>query len=39
MKRLTQVYGIEILKQLILDEDASELKKIGDRSPRGRLTF
>lgn len=28
MKRLTQVYSIEILKQLILDDDASELKKI-----------
>ena len=28
MKRLTQVYGIEILKQLILDEDNSELKKL-----------
>ena len=28
MKRLTQVYGIEILKQLILDEDASALKKL-----------
>ena len=28
MKRLTQVYGIEILKQLILDEDSSELKKL-----------
>ena len=27
MKRLTQVYGIEILKQLILDEDDSTLKK------------
>ena len=28
MKRLTQVYGIEILKQLILNEDSSELKKL-----------
>lgn len=28
MKRLTQVYGIEILKQLILDEDDSEFKKL-----------
>ena len=28
MKRLTQVYGIEILKQLILDEDSSTLKKL-----------
>ncbi len=28
MKRLTQVYGIEILKQLILDEDDSILKKV-----------
>ena len=28
MKRLTQVYSVEILKQLILDEDASALKKI-----------
>ena len=28
MKRLTQVYGLEILKQLILDEDSGELKKI-----------
>ena len=28
MKRLTQVYGIEILKQLILDENSSELKKL-----------
>lgn len=28
MKRLTQVYGIEILKQLILDKDSSELKKL-----------
>ena len=28
MKRLTQIYSVEILKQLILDEDASELKKI-----------
>ena len=28
MKRLTQAYGIEILKQLILDEDSSALKKI-----------
>ena len=27
MKRLTQVYGIEILKQVILDEDDSTLKK------------
>ena len=31
MKRLTQVYGIEILKQLILDEDDSTLKKLGRR--------
>ncbi len=28
MKRLTQVYGIELLKQIILDEDSTELKKI-----------
>ena len=28
MKRLTQVYSIEIIKQLILDEDASEFKKL-----------
>lgn len=28
MKQLTRVYGIEILKQLILDEDDSELKKL-----------
>ena len=28
MKRLTQVYGIELIKQIILDEDASEVKKI-----------
>ena len=28
MKRLTQVYGIEILKQLILDEDSSAFKKL-----------
>ena len=28
MKRLTQVYGVEILKQLILDEDDSTLKKV-----------
>ena len=28
MKRLTQVYSIEIIKQLILDEDSSELKKL-----------
>ena len=28
MKRLTQVYSIEILKQLILDDDSSDLKKI-----------
>lgn len=28
MKQLTQAYGIEILKQLILDEDSSEVKKI-----------
>ena len=28
MKRLTQVYGIEILKELILDEDDSTLKKV-----------
>ena len=28
MKRLTQIYSLEILKQLILDEDSSELKKI-----------
>ena len=27
MKRLTQVYGIEVFKQLILDEDDSTLKK------------
>ncbi len=28
MKQLTQVYGLELLKQLILDEDDSELKKL-----------
>lgn len=28
MKRLTQVYGIEILKQVILDEDSSKLTKL-----------
>lgn len=28
MKRLTQVYSIEIIKQLILDEDSSEFKKL-----------
>lgn len=28
MKRLTQVYGLEIIKQLILDEDDSKLKKL-----------
>lgn len=28
MKRLTQVYSIEIIKQLILDEDASKFKKL-----------
>ena len=28
MKRLTQVYSIEIIKQLILDEDTSEFKKL-----------
>ncbi len=28
MKQLTQVYGIEILRQLILDEDSSELTEI-----------
>ena len=28
MKRLTQVYGFEILKQIILDEDASKLTKL-----------
>ena len=28
MKRLTKVYSIEIIKQLILDEDASEFKKL-----------
>ena len=28
MKQLTQVYGIEILKQLILDEDSSELEEL-----------
>lgn len=28
MKRLTQVYGIEILKQLILDEDSGKAKKL-----------
>ena len=27
MKRLTQVYGLELIKQLILDEDDSTLKK------------
>ena len=28
MKRLTQVYSLEIIKQLILDEDDSEFKKL-----------
>ena len=28
MKRLTQVYSIEIIKQLILDEDTSKFKKL-----------
>ncbi|MCG9128081.1 M48 family metalloprotease [Candidatus Poribacteria bacterium] len=28
MKRLTQIYGVEILKQLILDEDSDELTKL-----------
>ena len=28
MKRLTQAYGIEILKQIVLDEDSSEAKKL-----------
>ena len=28
MKRLTQVYSIEIIKQLILDEDSGKLKKL-----------
>ena len=28
MKRLTQVYSLEILKQLILDEDSSDFKKL-----------
>ncbi len=28
MKKLTQVYGIELLKQIILNEDSTELKKI-----------
>ena len=28
MKRLTQVYGIEILKQVIVDEDSSGVKKL-----------
>lgn len=28
MKRLTQVYGLEILKQIILDEDSSKLTKL-----------
>ena len=28
MKRLTQAYGIEILRQLILDEDSSEVKRL-----------
>ena len=28
MKRLTQVYGVEMLKQLVLDEDSSALKEI-----------
>lgn len=28
MKKLTQIYGIELLKQIILDEDSSELKKL-----------
>ena len=28
MKRLTQIYGIEILKEVILDEDSSEVKRL-----------
>lgn len=28
MKRLTQAYGLELIKQIILDEDSSEVKKI-----------
>ena len=28
MKRLTQVYSIELLKQLVLDEDSNKLKKL-----------
>jgi len=28
MKKLTKIYGIELLKQIILDEDSSELKKL-----------
>ena len=28
MKRLTQFYGVEILKELLLDEDSSELTKL-----------
>ena len=28
MKRLTQAYSIELLKQLVLDEDSSKLKKL-----------
>ena len=28
MKRLTKVYGIEIIKRIILDEDSSEAKKL-----------
>ena len=28
MKRLTQVYGIEILKQILLDEDSGKVKKL-----------
>ena len=39
MKRLTQVYGIEILKQLILDEDDSTLKKFVTEALAAGLIF
>ena len=39
MKRLTKVYGIEILKQLILDEDSSELKKLAANILAAGLLF
>ena len=39
MKRLTQVYGIEILKQLILDEDSSALTKLATEVLAAGLLF